>query len=127
MIDHISLQVQNLKAATAFYRRVLEPLGYQLFFDTDDTAAFGTKYPQFWLNHRPDLPRAHPGTGAHVCLRAPSDEAVSLFHASALELGGTDDGAPGPRQALMTRYFGAFIRDLDGNRVEAVCFPKKAT
>ncbi len=126
MIDHVSIQVQDLKAAIAFYRQVLEPLGYQLFFDTEETAAFGTKYPQFWLNHRPKLPRAHAQTGAHVCLRAPSDEAVSNFHASALELGGTDDGAPGPRQALLTTYFGAFIRDLDGNRIEAVCFPKKS-
>ncbi len=127
MIDHVSIQVQDIDASVAFYQTVLEPLGYKLFFATDRTAAFGVKYPEFWLNARPDLPKAHAQTGAHVCLRATSHEAVSAFHQHALTMGGIDDGEPGPRQALMTTYFGAFIRDLDGNRVEAVCFPKKET
>jgi catechol 2,3-dioxygenase-like lactoylglutathione lyase family enzyme len=66
-------------------------------------------------------------TGAHIALRAPSEEAVSAFHAAALAQGGTCDGPPGPRQAAMTTYFGAFVRDPDGNRIEAVHFPRAAT
>jgi catechol 2,3-dioxygenase-like lactoylglutathione lyase family enzyme len=48
---------------------------------------------------------------------------VRAFHAAALANGGTDDGAPGPRQAAMITYFGAFVRDPDGNRLEAATFP----
>jgi catechol 2,3-dioxygenase-like lactoylglutathione lyase family enzyme len=63
----------------------------------------------------------HEG-GMHVCLRAPGDEAVRTFHALALEHGGTSDGAPGPRQGAITVYYGAFIKDPDGNKIEAVTF-----
>jgi catechol 2,3-dioxygenase-like lactoylglutathione lyase family enzyme len=49
---------------------------------------------------------------------------VRAFHAAALANGGSSDGAPGPRQATMTTYFGAFIRDPDGNKIEAVSFSK---
>ena len=51
-----------------------------------------------------------------------ADEAVRAFYAAAVEGGGSDDGAPGPRQAAVTGYYGAFIRDPDGNRIEAVTF-----
>jgi catechol 2,3-dioxygenase-like lactoylglutathione lyase family enzyme len=64
------------------------------------------------------------GTGAHVCLRAPDRHAVEAFHAAALRLGGTDEGAPGDRGGAMTTYFGAFILDPDGNKLEAACFPR---
>ena len=61
--------------------------------------------------------------GAHVALRAASEDAVRAFHAAALAGGGASDGEPGPRQAAMTTYFGAFILDPDGNKLEAVSFP----
>ena len=48
---------------------------------------------------------------------------MRAFHAAALDMGGTSDGEPGPRQAAMTTYFGAFIIDADGNKIEAVSFP----
>ena len=62
-------------------------------------------------------------TGIHICLRASSRDTVDAFHAAALKLGGRDDGAPDDRQAQMTTYYGAFIRDPDGNKIEAVTFP----
>jgi hypothetical protein len=58
-----------------------------------------------------------------VALRAGSEEAVRAFHAAALAGGGSSDGEPGPRQAAMTTYFGAFVLDLDGNKLEALSFP----
>jgi len=63
-------------------------------------------------------------TGCHVCLRAPGEAAVRAFFATALALGCISAGDPGPRQAAMTSYFGAFIYDPDGNKIEAVCFPR---
>ena len=59
--------------------------------------------------------------GMHVCFRAPDREAVRLFHAAALSAGGQDDGPPGSRPHYHADYYGAFVLDPDGHRVEAVC------
>jgi len=88
------------------------------------TIGFGKKYPEFWLNARDDFSPQPEPTGIHICLRAPSDDAVREFYAAALAHGGKTAGDPGPRQAAFTTYFGAFIFDPDGNKIEAVCFPK---
>jgi catechol 2,3-dioxygenase-like lactoylglutathione lyase family enzyme len=124
MIDHVSVAVSDLARSTGFYAKVLAPLGYALLVPREATVGFGKRYPELWLNHRPGLAPVPQDTGNHICLRAPSDEAVSAFHAAALANGGADAGEPGPRLAAMTPYFGAFIYDPDGNKVEAVCFPK---
>ncbi len=123
MIDHVSIQVRDLAASAAFYAFVLEPLGYRRLVERPATVGLGVKYPEFWLNARPGLPGAGGDAGAHVCLRARGTEAVSEFHRRALERGASDDGAPGPRQGSMVVYFAAFIRDPDGNRIEAMTVP----
>lgn len=122
MIDHLSLGVSDLERSAALYEAMLEPLGYRRIVDMDARVGFGKRYPEVWLNSRPGM--AKVGDGLHVCLRAVSEEAVRAFHAAALANGGEDDGAPGPRQAAMTTYFGAFVRDPDGNRLEVASFPR---
>jgi catechol 2,3-dioxygenase-like lactoylglutathione lyase family enzyme len=124
MIDHVSVPVRDLAAAAAFYERVLEPLGYARLVTRPQTIGFGKKYPELWLNLRTDLAAAPANPGGHIALRAASEKAVHAFHAAALAGGGASAGAPGPRQAAMTAYFGAFIRDPDGNKLEALSFPK---
>ena len=94
---------------------MLEPLGYRKIADRPASVGFGKHYPEFWLNARPHT-RSAQGTGAHICLRARSVEAVREFHARALANGGRDDGAPGPRKGEMTDYFGSFIRDPTATR-----------
>lgn len=126
MIDHVSLAVRDLGASTAFYERVLRPLGMTLLVERDATRGFGRLYPELWLNARPGMAPLEPGNGAHVALRAPSDAAVDAFHTAALAGDGSCDGPPGARAAAMTTYYGAFIRDPDGNRIEAVHFPRDA-
>ena len=123
MIDHVSVAVRDLAAGTRFYARVLAPLGYAQLVERPATVGFGKKYPEFWLNLRTDLGAPSPNPGTHIALRAASEEAVRGFHAAALEMGGTSAGEPGPRQAAMTTYFGAFILDPDGNKIEAIAFP----
>lgn len=123
MIDHVSLQVRDLEKAAFFYEKLLAPLGYRRLVERVAQVGFGKTYPEIWLNARPDEPPASPHTGAHLALRARDEAAVRAFHAAALAGGGRDDGEPGPRQAAQTTYFGAFIRDLDGNRLEAASFP----
>ena len=124
MIDHISIAVSDLAASASFYEQVLAPLGLTRLVEREKTIGFGKRYPEFWLNARPEMAPVPEDTGTHVCLRAASKEAVTEFHETALSLGGRDEGAPGDRQAAMTTYFGAFIKDADGNKIEAVTFPR---
>ena len=125
MIDHVSVPVRDLAAAGAFYERLLAPLGYARLVTRTGSIGFGKKYPELWLNARSDMAMAAPNPGGHIALRAASEAAVRAFHAAALAEGGTCAGAPGPRQAAMTTYFGAFILDPDGNKLEALSFPKQ--
>jgi catechol 2,3-dioxygenase-like lactoylglutathione lyase family enzyme len=124
MIDHVSIPVRDLAAGALFYARVLAPLGYAKLVERPATVGFGKRYPEFWLNLRPGFKASDSNPGAHVALRAPSEDAVRAFHAAALARGGKSNGEPGPRQAAMTTYFGAFILDPDGNKLEALSFPK---
>ncbi|MDF1854093.1 VOC family protein [Pseudooceanicola sp.] len=126
MIDHISVAVRDLRIARDFYDKVLKSLNYTVLAERPHTVGFGKRYPEFWLNHRPDMGPVPGDTGVHICLRAPSKAAVQAFHAAALAAGGQSDGAPGPRQGEMTGYYGAFIKDPDGNKIEAVSFPAPA-
>jgi len=123
MIDHVSVPVRDLAAAAAFYEAVFSPLGLVKLVTRERTVWFGKRYPEFWLNLREDVQRTI-NPGGHICLRAPSEAAVRAFYAAALENGGLDEGPPGQRAAAMTTYFGAFILDLDGNKLEAVSFPR---
>ena len=126
MIDHISIAVSDVARSAAFYEAVLGPLGLvKLVEFAQSRVGFGKKYPEFWLNAREDLAPQRETTGIHICLRAPSEDAVRQFHAAALAHSGRTAGDPGPRQAAFTTYFGAFIFDPDVNKIEAVYFAQK--
>jgi catechol 2,3-dioxygenase-like lactoylglutathione lyase family enzyme len=124
MIDHVSIPVRDLERAARFYDAVLATLGYARLEARRDTVAFGKRYAEFWLNHRADMVALPADSGAHVALRAASSDMVDAFHAAALAHGGTSDGAPGLRPQHGEVYYAAFIRDVDGNRIEAVTFLK---
>ncbi len=124
MIDHVSVPVRDLDASTRFYETVLAPLGIAKLEPRAATVGFGKTYPEFWINLRDGLTPAAPDSGAHVCFRARTAELVDAFHAAALAAGGSSDGAPGLRPRHGDGYYAAFIRDLDGNRIEAVTFVK---
>jgi catechol 2,3-dioxygenase-like lactoylglutathione lyase family enzyme len=128
MIDHISIAVRDFKRAERFYTAVLGTLGYTKMREWPDaTIGFGKKHPEFWINKRAAMERVGDDSGVHICLRAPDTAAVEAFHAAALKAGGTSDGAPGPRPEYHATYYAAFIRDLDGNRIEAVTFLRENT
>ncbi|MGZ9021535.1 MAG: VOC family protein [Rhodoplanes sp.] len=123
MIDHISIAVRDLKAAERFYAALLAPLGMSKLREWPDAAiGFGKKYPEFWINRRDAMARVAEDSGVHVALRVPEQAAVDAFHAAALAAGGTSDGAPGFRAHYHENYYAAFVRDPDGNRIEAVTF-----
>lgn len=126
MIDHVSVAVSDLSRATRFYEAVLGAIGYTTIDVRGRTVGFGKKYSELWINARPEMSAIPPGSGAHVCLRARSTAEVDAFHTAALQNGGASDGAPGLRpHDGEAGYYAAFIRDADGNRIEAVTFVPK--
>jgi catechol 2,3-dioxygenase-like lactoylglutathione lyase family enzyme len=124
MIDHVSVSVRDLQASTRFYEAVFATLGFAKLETRAATVGFGKKYPEFWINLRGDMEAIAAASGAHVCFRARSTDLVDAFHAAALASGGVSDGAPGLRPQHGEGYYAAFIRDLEGNRIEAVTFVK---
>ena len=123
MIDHISIAVRDLKEAARFYEPLLATLGMTKLRDWPDAAVgYGKKYPEFWINRHKDMAPVAADSGVHICLRAPSIQAVDAFFAAALAAGGISDGAPGLRAHYHENYYAAFIRDPDGNRIEVVTF-----
>ena len=124
MIDHISIGVRDLAASARFYDAVLAPLGYEKLHEREKTVGWaraGKMHAEFWINARPAMKPAADG-GTHICLRTRATEAVDAFHAAAVAAGGTSDGAPGARPQYSKAYYAAFIRDPDGNKIEAVTF-----
>jgi len=123
MLDHVSLGVSDLDRSRHFYDAVLRPLGLVRIVDfgrgSDYGAAPGSPGVEFTITRETGLQAPMPG--AHLCFRAPSRVAVDAFHAAALAAGGHDDGAPGLRTQYHADYYGAFVRDPDGHRIEAVC------
>ena len=120
---HVSIAVRDLHKAEKFYTALLMPLGMRKLREWPNAAiGFGKKYPEFWINRREAMQPTGKDNGAHICLRATDGRAVEDFHAAALKSGGDSDGAPGLRAHYHSSYYAAFIRDPDGNRIEAVTF-----
>ena len=116
MIDHIGIQVANLDASVAFYTKALAPLGYVLIKRFEQAAGFGIDgKAYFWIGI------GKPTDKLHVAFRAKGRGDVRAFYEAAMTTGGTDNGAPGIREAYHPNYYGAFVRDPDGHNVEAVC------
>jgi len=123
MIDHISVAVSDLSRSFRFYKAVLGTIGYAPLDIRGSTVGFGKAYSEFWINARPEMNPVPSRSGAHVCLRVRSTDLVDAFHAAALANGGSSDGAPGLRpHDGPNGYYATFVRDPDGNRVEAVTF-----
>jgi len=119
IISHISIGTNDFDRAVAFYDKVLSSLGCKQLMKHPGAVAYGRKFPEFWVQTPIDGKPATVGNGFHIGFIASSKEAVHAFHEAALAEGGTDDGAPGPRPDYGETYYGCFIRDLDGNKIEA--------
>lgn len=120
MLHHVSIGVSDVTRAADFYDAVLGALGYKRTAQYLPYAiAYGEGVSEFWIQLPHDHEAASAGNGAHFGFSARSQDAVHRFHAAALANGGTDEGAPGPRPDYGPEYFGAFVRDPFGNKVEA--------
>lgn len=119
IISHISIGTNNFDRAVVFYDKVLATLGCKQIAKYPGAVAYGREYPEFWVQTPIDGKPATVGNGSHIGFIANSVEAVHAFHETALQKGGVDDGAPGPRPDYGDAYYGCFVRDLDGNKIEA--------
>ena len=119
IISHVSIGTNHFERAVAFYDSVLATLGCKQLMKYPGAVAYGRAFPEFWVQTPIDGRPANVGNGTHFGFVANSKESVHAFHAAALAAGGTDDGAPGPRPDYTDAYYGCFIRDLDGHKIEA--------
>ena len=120
IISHISVGTADPARAAAFYDAVLATIGARRVLQEGDVVAYGKLYPEFWVGRPHDRRPPSPGNGTHFAFNAASRAEVDAFHAAALAAGGTDEGPPGPRPEYGAEYYGAFARDLDGNKIEAM-------
>ncbi len=119
ILNHVSVGVSNVASAVAFYDSVLSALSVKRSHYIENVAAAYGENFEFWVGC-PCENGASSGNGTHIAFNAPSKEAVDLFYATALELGGSCAGKPGLRPEYGETYYAAFVRDADGNKVEAV-------
>ncbi len=119
MLDHLSIQCSDLAASGAFYDAVLATIGGERLFDFGDTFGYGVPpMPDFWLGEHVT------GTGfreSHIAFTAPDRAAVQAFFEAAIEAGAEVLHPPQEWPEYHDHYFGVFVRDPDGNNVEAVC------
>lgn len=122
MFSHITVGTNDFERATVFYDAVMAILGHERFISGDGYMAYGQPSDnQFWVLSPFDKAAAVPGNGNHAAFLAPDRAAVRAFHEAALSHGGSDEGAPGLRPHYHPNYYGAYVRDPDGNKLQAVC------
>ena len=127
MLHHVSVGVMNVERAARFYDSVLGALGYRRVMEFMPYGiGYGAETPVFWVQLPHNQSPATVGNGVHVGFVALTKDMIGAFHRAALEAGGMDEGAPGPRPDYGPDYYGAFVRDLDGNKLEAVLVQKPA-
>ena len=124
MVDHVSIPVEDLDRAAGFYDAVLVTLGLRRRKERPGAIGYGPEErpaPVFWIlaSEKPD--RASSGSGLHISFQAPTRASVDAFHATALRRGAEDAGSPGVRPHYTMPFYGAFVLDLDGFKIEAVC------
>ena len=124
-IDHVSVGVTNIRRSKTFYDAALAPLGMTPIFPVEIHGQLvGVGYgqgdkPSFWIQLPINGQAASMGNGVHIAFNAGSREQVDDFFLAAMEHGGVEDGRPGLRTEYHPDYYGAFVRDPDGNKIEA--------
>jgi catechol 2,3-dioxygenase-like lactoylglutathione lyase family enzyme len=124
MLDHVSIPVTDLDRAATFYDAVLATLGLERRKQRAGAIGYGPAArpaPVFWILAPSPGHAATPGPGLHISFQAPSRSRVEAFFETALRSGGRDAGGPGSRPQYTSPFYGAFVVDPDGFKIEAVC------
>lgn len=126
MFSHITVGAADIERAGRFYDPVLATLGLARVKTLKIAIAYGPQgfagiEPPFWVLRPYDRKPQHPGNGNMVAFNATTRAEVHAFHAAALAAGGSDEGTPGLRPHFHPSFYGAYVRDPDGNKLCAVC------
>lgn len=133
MLDHMTFRVTDIAKAKAFYSAVLTPLGYTVAFEgnyganivgfacPDASAPDGKRIDSWLIDGDSSYGGPAISSGCHLAWRAENRAQVDAFYKAAIAAGGKDNGAPGLRPHYHPNYYGAFVIDLEGNNIEAVC------
>jgi catechol 2,3-dioxygenase-like lactoylglutathione lyase family enzyme len=126
MFSHVTLGTDDWQRARPFWIAVMEVLGHPVMFEREGGIAFGTPTsPKTFVGPPFNGDEARPGNGVHIAYLVADRGTVDAFHAAALAHGGTDEGALGLRPHYHANYYGAYVRDPDGNKLQAVCHSPK--
>jgi catechol 2,3-dioxygenase-like lactoylglutathione lyase family enzyme len=125
MIGYVTLGTNDMPRAAAFYDKLLELFGAKRFMQSARFVAWGVApdKPMLGVIRPCDGKPASVGNGVMVALVVDSPEKVQAVHARALELGGKDEGAVGPRGD--SGFYAGYFRDLDGNKLDVFCMTSK--
>jgi catechol 2,3-dioxygenase-like lactoylglutathione lyase family enzyme len=118
MIDHFGINCADLRQTAAFYDKVLATLGHRRLLDFEVAVGYGTDKPDFWLS---TFDGVGPNREVHVAFTAPDAEAVRTFFQAAVDQGAEVLHEPKLWPEYHEYYYGGFVRDPEGNNVEAVC------
>jgi len=126
MIGYVTLGTNKFDEAAKFYDALFATIGAGRAMEGDSFIAWSVnpKTPAVSIIRPYDGKEATVGNGTMVALVMDSPEKVQAVHAKALELGGADEGAPGPR---FGNFYAAYFRDLDGNKLNAFCIVSEQT
>jgi catechol 2,3-dioxygenase-like lactoylglutathione lyase family enzyme len=119
ILSHVSVGTNDFEKAKKFYQTVLATLGCRIIMEHPGAIAFGREYPEFWVGTPVDGKKANVGNGSHFGFYAASKAEVDRFYAAAVANGASPDGEPGGREEYGAPYYGCFVRDLDGHKIEA--------
>lgn len=117
MLDHVGLQCADLAASAAFYDKVLAPLGLRRMMDYKVALGYGDTFPDFWIG---EFTSGEGFRESHIAFKAADRATVDAFFAAAVEAGAEVLHEPAVHPEYHEHYYGAFVRDPDGNNVEAV-------
>jgi catechol 2,3-dioxygenase-like lactoylglutathione lyase family enzyme len=120
MIGYVTIGTNDLPRAAAFYDALLAEIGAKRTLETDGFIAWAVdpRRPGLALAKPYDKKPATVGNGVMVALVTRNRAKVDAMHRKALQLGATDEGAPGPRGE---GFYAGYFRDLDGNKLNFFC------
>lgn len=125
IISHVSLGTRDMTRALPFYDAVMATIDAKRLeqIHTEDkdlvAVAYGKQFPEFWIQIPENNKPAGTGNGVHVAFSVNNRESVHRFYQAALNNGGTDNGEPGARPQYGAQFYGCFVFDPDGNKIEA--------
>jgi len=127
IISHVSIGTNDFDRATQFYDQVLQTLGIRRIMEHPGAVAYGRQYPEFWVQTPINGKVASAGNGFHLSFIATSQAQVDAFFQAAVAAGASDEGQPGTRPDYGEPYYGCFVRDADGHKIEACCWDETLT